>query len=120
MLPKIYRLGKNDFSLIKKQDPYFKINLDLFIVKGYKSSNIYPSAAFIISKKSINKSSHRNLIRRRLKHLFYINRDKLNTYNYIFIVKGGFDCKNFTYEKISLDFNTLLSKILKLRNGVAF
>lgn len=118
MLPKVYRLCKADFELIKQQPLLYKINLNFFIIKIYKNYQTNPKAAFIISKKNISKASHRNLTRRRLKQLFYINRDKIGNYCYIFIIKGGFNIKTLTYENLSSDFNTFLSKISKFRDGL--
>lgn len=80
-----------------------------FLLKYYSNSTDEVLICLIVSKKHLNKASHRNLVKRRVRSILNSVKD-LKPGNYIFIALGGVS-KNVTYEDISFDINSLLSKI---------
>lgn len=113
MLPKSIRMGKNDFKVISLKKSDTKYFLPSFIVNVYDNPRNVIKISVIVSKKNVAKASHRNLIKRRLKHVIGLNKTKLVSGYYVFVLKNNLKIDTLSYEKISSEFNLFLSKISK-------
>lgn len=113
MIPTSLRMAKSDFNFIFLKKSELRLFLPSFVVNFYSNPWGILKFSVIVSKKNISKASHRNLVKRRIKHLINLNKNKITPGYYVFVIKNNLQVTNLTYEKLSSDFYSFLSKVSK-------
>jgi|GEM_PF-6265293 len=108
MLKKSIRVSKNLFDEIKKTKPKLVLKTNSLSFKYYT----YPSKHFavVVSKKTISRANKRVKIKRLIKRYLQEIVNDLPSGVYIFIVTSP-GILNKTYEEISTEVNSVLSKV---------
>ena len=110
MLSKKYRISSTLFKELKSNKPTLSIVGSYFYLKYYKDSE--PRFGFVIQKRHVSKATTRNLLKRRLSSIVFLNISRFKPGNYVFITKRPLS-NEVNYEKINIEINYFLSEVFK-------